>query len=377
MQGVAKPVPTGAIERLRRMILDDLDPVEGGLPWIRGQVDDKRCWLLSEYLYAAATGVEESLQHAEFCVDEYNQAEFTENNRIQRRLAAAEKLHREGRFPAGEQPFAWVIGDRNATDVKRQHRLEIFPQATFILLVQALDRLAAVTAIVAASAVKPPLPRADVLQIDWRGIRSVAVAGPQKGHEFRQQSAPGQELQQQVYDAVKDAPADCGPIDWLEWLLRARDTAAHRAPKIDWSIQLQGRGGGVAGVARPFHAQPGWGEVEAMLAKTDLRKSLMPMLLDDMPENTLRGLLGSTTKLVELVSAKLCQVVERRREDHSILIQPGGQWAEPFSVPTLNFPGYGRPPQTTRKEVVMLHPDTEKRLGAARIGSNWEKAWRE
>lgn len=371
------------------MIFDDLDPVDGGLPWIRGQLDDKRCWLLSEYLCASANGVEESLQHAAFCVAEYEQNEFTENDWLRRRWADAHKQQREGTLPAGADIFTQAFQNRSDTDVKREQRLDIYAPMSLMFMVQALDRLAPVIAIISAAGLRPVLRSADVLQLDWAAIAMFAekartgddkpaTTGKRRPHD---QTDAGSALQRALFTSVHDAPSNVtnAPTDWLPWLLRSRNTFAHRAPKMTWKALLQDKTGRGTGFAEPFHAQPGWGEVETMLEQANLSRrrsgSALPILLDDTPLSTMTGLLRSTAELVEIICKELIKIVEARRSDPSVLVQPGAQWAEPLSVPTLNFPGYGNPPKTSAKEII-LHPDTAKRLDAARIGSQWVEKWR-
>lgn len=363
-------VPTPALDQLYKMLSSDLDLDNGGLTWMVDQIDWKRRCLLSEYLISAVGGVRASLNHAAFCLDEFKKSITAEAIWVQQQWKEVDTLAQtnELQLDVGDARLA-AVTNRTGLAADRRVRLDIYPDMCLTYLVQALDRMAAVVAISISTVTK-------ALQVDWKDITKAAKAGAQKGHDLRRQGDAGTRLQQQVYDVIVTGPSSCGPTDWLEWLLRARDTTAHRAPKISWHV-LTYEKGKPHSIVRPFHAQPGWGEVEAMMSATPAKGSHhLPILLEDVPESTLAGLLNSTCQLVDLVIAEVVKVVEAREIDPTVIVQNGSQWPEPFSVPTLNYPGNGHPPKV-KDGGIHLHPDSMRHMEAARMSDKWAAAWRE
>jgi hypothetical protein len=235
-------------------------------------------------------------------------------------------------------------------------------------LAQALDRVAVCIAVTGGF-------RLELLKVDWTVLAKIAEKGHEPGHELRRQPPAGLDKQRDLLTLMRDEPANQGPMDWLAWLLRARNTLTHRPPKTLWAMLTSDRGRDT-GLSRPFHRQPGWAEMEALL-RTEGPEGLFGMVLKDEPASTLEGLTASTSSLLVALSSACIDVVQARRHDPSVLVQNGGQWPDYFDQPLLHFPGYGNPPKVRMKNArVHLSPDSGDRLNAFRLGNRWASDWK-
>jgi hypothetical protein len=117
----------------------------------------------------------------------------------------------------------------------------------------------------------------------------------------------------------------------------------HRPPKTWFALVTSDRRR-PTGLSRPFHRQPDWPEMEALLTSRQ-GGGVFEMILNDEPASTLDGLTGSVCGLVEVLADRCRSLVLKRRADPSLLVQHGYQWVRYFDQPLLNFPGYGTPPK--------------------------------
>lgn len=63
-----------------------------------------------------------------------------------------------------------------------------------------------------------------------------------------------------------------------------------------------------------------------------------------------------------------------RRADPSLIVQHGGTWRPLDKASVLRFPGYGPAAPTVSKEVA-FHPDSIRRLRAARLMDDQVAEW--
>jgi hypothetical protein len=226
-------------------------------------------------------------------------------------------------------------------------------------LVQGLDRLAVCIAVTGALRVK-------LLKFHWDELDKFAKERAGKGNDLYRQSAAGESEQQALLSLVIDEAAKHGPTDWLPWLLRARNTVTHRPPKTWFTLVTSDRTR-PTGFTRPFHRQPDWPEMEALLTSRQ-GSGFFEMILNDEPASTLDGLTRSVCGLVEVLAKRCTSLVLKRRANPSLLVQHGHQWVDYFNQPLLNFPGYGTPPKARLDRVdVHVNPELGVRMRAFRM----------
>jgi len=319
---------------------------------MRDQLDWQRACLIGDYFMSAISGVQSSLNAAALATKRYRERQCSDNQWISNQWAQAGKQR-------GVTPDDFVRAARR--DHKAAEReVEMLASAEHCLLhlVQALDRLAVCVAVTSAL-------RVEVLELDWSALAKFARTRAGKGHELLRQSPAGEAEQLAILRMILDEPAVHGPIDWLAWLLRARNTVIHRPPKT-WLALMTSDRGRPTGLTRPFHRQPGWPEMEAWL--NSRHEGEFEIILNDEPASTLDGLTGSVCGLVTVLAERCSSLVSKRRADPKLLVQPGYQWPEYFDKPLLDFPGYGNPPKVRLNGIeVHVSPDTGRRMRAFRL----------
>jgi hypothetical protein len=63
-------------------VLEDLDPDEGGIKWMRDQLDWQRACLIGDYFMSAISGVQSSLNAAALAAKRYRERQFSDNQWI-------------------------------------------------------------------------------------------------------------------------------------------------------------------------------------------------------------------------------------------------------------------------------------------------------
>jgi hypothetical protein len=347
-------VQTPAIRALSRLyveVLQDLDPDDGGIKWMRDQLDWQRACLIGDYFMSAISGVQSSLNAAALAAKRYRERQFSDNQWISNQWAQIEKL--PGATP---DDFLRAI-QRDPKAGEREVEMLASADHCLLHLVQALDRVVCV-AVTSALRVK-------LLELGWSALLKFSTGGASKVKERLRQPAAGEAEQFALLSLIVNEPSKHGPTDWLAWLLRARNTVIHRPPKT-WLTLMTSDRGRRTGLTRPFHRQPGWPEMEAWL--TARHEGEFEIILNDEPASTLDGLAGSVCGLVTVLADQCSSLVLKRRADPTLLVQPGYQWVEYFEKPLLDFRGYGKPPKVRMNGVeVHISPDTARRMRAFRL----------
>lgn len=364
-EAVDEAVSAAAI--LKTEVAADLDPDQGGIGWWNGHIGWKESALLGEYLLSSCEGVGTSLVQASLATQQYKQTEYAQNHELVRRWGALAEAHRP------QEEFIGALEALGKKGREREDLLQTWSQHGLLSLSQALDRLAAVVAIVAGIKV-------DVLKsVDWgavekladRALKNGAHAGLRQG-TFAEVGTPGRELQNSLLQLVKAWP-EHGPPDWLPWLTKSRNTATHRAPRFRLYLMLAGRQGRSEGYVRPFYRQPDWADTEVMARSS--QDGIAGMLLPQAPTDVMTGLRDSTVDLTTSILRQAMELWKRRREDPSLIIQPGSMWPDLDARSALEFPGYGKPAKTIAREIAM-RPDQTRRLQAARLMDDRVHLWR-
>lgn len=347
---------TDAIDALSVEIEADLDEEAGGIGWWNGHVGWKTSAQLGTYLLASCTGVAESLRHASLVIEEHRQKEFSLN---QDRIARTRLL--EGRPSSVDEKIAALTAVSDS-ERRREDLQSVYAEHALVSLAQSLDRLAAVVATVVGV-------RENVLGYDWRKLADLAEREPRSGptNGIRQGAladpgTPGRDLQHQVLSLVA-AAHEHGPNDWLDWLIKSRNTAVHRAPR--WSIPtMTVEKRRVSGLVSLPIAQPDWADTEAVARSS--RGGFGSMFLTQAPQTIFEGLLGSVVSLTASLAGESRQMWIARRQDPTLIIQAGASWRPVGKATLLDFPGYGDPAPIVAKEVAM-NRGFVRRLRAAKL----------
>ncbi|MBB5785593.1 hypothetical protein [Jiangella mangrovi] len=338
----------GAVNELSQMMLSDLDIERGGFGWWHGYLDWKRVALISEYTLASLIGTSESIIAAALQVQEHREATFADNTWMHQQLTAA------GRIPGASTSTFMKAIQRGPHERRRDRRANLAQEHVFYHLAQCFDRLAAT--IIGVAAV-----RADIVTADWRVIESCMRNQKQESRYLEPPGTEPRQAQNDVFLAISRS-IQAGPPDWLAWLQRTRDTAAHRAPMFDWMVQVK-EGRSLRWV-KPLHRQPDWTSTEAMISA----EGVEAMFLWKDPNTVLSGMLNLTNSTVTNAISQATQLWNKRKGDTRLLIQPGEQWRELDSRRALEFDGFGDDlPEPTKGSAVHVHPDTARRLKALKL----------
>lgn len=353
-----------ALTALYQQILADLDEDGGGIGWWSPQIGWKRSALLGEYLLSSCTGVIQALTDASLAIEMFAEQEFADNHWIQARWAEVDKARGSG------DDFTAAIS-RGAYERRRARFIEMSRNGALLLLATALDRLAAVTAIVAGVKVR-------ILRFDWNELEVLAATAARnlsqnnlKGR-FEDPGTPGRERQNQLLLALQWP--NHGPADWLPWLLKTRNTTTHRASRMGWQVML-GTASRRKGLTELFWCQPEWSDTEAML-RAESGEGFRKLLLPQRPYDVLSGLRESTVNLVTLLTVEATSLWGDRRADPALIVQNGGIWPDLDIAAQLDFEGYGSPVKVTATEV-RISPDTGTRLKASKILEADRHLWAE
>lgn len=169
------------------------------------------------------------------------------------------------------------------------------------------------------------------------------------------QDSRGRAVQDGLYQLVL-AESAYGPEDWLAWLMRSRNTCAHRPPKLKVRLMTSDAKGRADGLLEAFDRQPGWDAIQAWAALAD--GDLSDLYLTKDPCAVLEGLVESTTRYCEAIAKKMLDVWNQRRHDPELLVQPGEQWLRLMTERELRFDGYGTEANVPQRGNFFVAPST-------------------
>lgn len=348
MADSANPIieAVAALERLFSSLEADLDEDKFGFGWWEGYLDSPRRALIAEYLVASTGGVRQSLEDAAFLLTELKQFVFSDDDWVGRQLTAARNSD-----VAGDEILRYLHRDSGAA--KRERRIRLAKEHIPYHLAQALDRLAAVVIGVGAF-------EGNVLKAD-----ASFLSKEMKPRRLRGQTTRGEAAQRELL-AVASQALEVGPTDWSRWLNGQRNTAAHRAPRMNFVV-MKVLGKRSFRFREPFYRQPHWSETETLAAARDDAAGMRELLVMEDPEDLLEGLIRSSAKVCADVAQEAHQLWMKRRTDPTLLIQPGSQWPVVFGLDHLEFAGYGHTFSVDLGDRAHVHPSTARRLKAAGV----------
>ena len=169
-----------------------------------------------------------------------------------------------------------------------------------------------------------------------------------------------------------------GADGWLDWALAFRNMLVHRGRRIEVGQfvprqpMLYGADGKPVPRVRVINhlpRDPGRSDVEVFLQPTE-----SPVLTED-AEQTLGGLLKSTTALVEAVAAEFLSVWKWRKANPDKLNQPATQWPNGVSTDSTSFAGYAPGSFQYSPSMMMTHPVVVHRMRAAALDDKTRPQW--
>jgi hypothetical protein len=351
-----RPAITRSSELFDAM-LGDLDEDRGGFGWWHGYLDARRICLISEYLMASIGGVQASLLNASMSVKTHRELSYADSMWFRQIMIEAGKAGRG--LSTDDYLRAMARGQRERL---RERQIDAAAEHTYYHLAQGLDRLAAVLIGVCAL-------RTDIVRADWKVVTQATKRIGTPATKFLDTpGSAGRDAQEDVLRSIDEQRAT-GPWDWLEWMLRERDTVAHRAPRLSWKMLTVDRKRRPDGLVTPFYRQPGWPDVEAMIrGRKGEVEEVDDMLLMRDPNGVMSGHLGSTTDLVAEAFGLMTELWLRRRSEPTLLVQPGEQWRTLLDQAELEFDGYsGDKLPVSPNSQVHLSIDNGKRLAASKV----------
>ena len=115
---------------------------------------------------------------------------------------------------------------------------------------------------------------------------------------------------------------------------------------------------------------PGRSDIEVFL-----EPSKSPVLTED-AQQTLDGLLKSTTALVEAVAEELLSVWKWRKSNPAKFTQPAAQWPNGVSTESGSFAGYAPGSFNYSPSMMMTHPVVVHRMRAAALDDKARPLWK-
>lgn len=345
---------TELVNALAQTLLEDLDPIKGGFgPWT-DQLPDKERALISEYLFASVQGLSHALLSASLQVDVLNERSTADDTW----LRAVWKTISETVTRATSNHYL-AASKRGPIERRRDLQKGLAVEHGFYHLAQATDRLAACIIGIAGLNI-------EIIRADWSHIEG-AVNPANKRHEGFLQPAgtPGRAAQDAVLKHISNAVSE-GPNDWLPWLLRQRNTMAHRAPKMTWNLMVEGDHGNTRMVT-PLYRQPGWSEVEAMVRNKERINSPDDLLLMQDTAKVLEALVQDTAHLVRAALLQLTDLWAQRKTNPTLIQQPVQQWKNVLTTEVLHFPGYDLPRLKVQGDRLYVNPANGHRLRASKV----------
>ena len=340
-----------ALEKLTEEIESDLSGEPPfGIGWWKPTTDSARRILSSDYLYACTSSVAHHLLAARLHQEAYlackdnglvvSSASFPGPSRN-----ALEWIEKEGAFGA-------------------MHR-----DGVLRALASALDCLAG--SIIAVCAVRTKVKKAGFtgLRSHLRGLAPSSTTST----EHRSLAA-----RNQLLERLEAMIEECGPPQWMEWMLDFRNMLVHRGRRIEISApepasSVYNPHGQIARWSENDHLprDPSLSDVEAILSLDALGK----IVLAEHAEETLGGLLNSTKKLICSVSDALLEIWILRRKEPDVIQQPFTKhWSPAEEKEVTRFTGYVEC-EPVSPDAIKAHQRLLRRIQAAAVDETSLSVW--
>jgi len=332
------------------MLLHELDEDGSGLPTLTAP-DPARNLLIADYTIALTSTIDTNLNQLLFHAKEHHGKSFA----LQTDLGKAFKAHRA----AGGAGFPPPSAHRDAQAIAIDAHLTAF----VITSGSILDNLAALT--ISIGGFGTPLVKADLRNL--RALLPGSSDDKARSKVLLPAGTPGRDIQDRLLDAAAEG-LSAGPPDWIDWLLDFRNTAVHRAARIQ-TVHIHDRT-----VSRVMPRDPGRTTIEAWR-----RDDGRDVDLSEDSRATVDGLTESISSSLKITALALVAAWAERRSDPSAIAQPAAQWPRLQALPARNFPGYEPDsiPSPAPGTNLFVHPALGKRLKAGQLFDGASDFWAE
>lgn len=349
-----RPAEPRFLDRLGFVLRNDLDPIGMGLSWMGG--DTATRILLSDHLVGTLDTLGQNITASNYHLTGFERANTTIDSLT---LKHWQQSLRKGTRPHAIAPAS---SKREESLCARDSHVAGF----FRAIGSQLDNAAVVVSVIGA------LPVDVVEMFTWGTLR--------RTFEGRQSNTFVWE-QEALRAWIKLAQETAGPRGWLEWSLSMRNMLVHRprrvwtqrvvpSPENGFPVRLR--------TSLMLPREPELATVEVMRDGAGLNESL----LREDAFVTMSGVLESTSRFTEAICAYLISLVDSRRRDPALLVQPPEQWRGKSVLPKIRldrFEGY-RPqsvhPLQTGDSLNTNDPLT-RRLTAAAVFDGQRDQWPE
>jgi hypothetical protein len=212
-----------------------------------------------------------------------------------------------------------------------------------------------------------------ILRADFGVVRSMLRKIAEKP------TGQGEGVQADFGKKLESLIASSGSDGWLDWALTFRNMLVHRGRRIEVG-QFIPREPMLYGpddkpvprvrVLTHLPRDPGRSDVEVLLQPFE-----SPVLTEN-AEQTLGGLLRSTTALVEAVAEELYGFWRWRKTNSNELHQPVAQWPNGVSTESGSFAGYAPGSFSYSPSMMMTHPVVVRRMRAAALDDKARPQWK-
>lgn len=324
-----------------------------GIGWWAPGPGTSRRILIADHLSCCLASVAGNMTEASLHWLEYLDA----SDRDSARLASAVKMLPSGPFI--DPPRPRCPSEQLAPDFVRMHQAGLIRG-----IASALDCLAGVIIGVAA------LPQS-ILKADFKQARAVLA-------RVNGTASAGAKAQADFAAQLEAAIASAGPLGWLDWTLDLRNMLVHRGHRIELGQYLPitpvllGPDGNPAPRARRVShlpRDPGRSDIEVFV------DTPWSMVLHEEGRQTLRGVMNSTSLLLEAGARRLLDLWRWRRAHPGDLRQPADQWKNGPSKQSTGFNGYAPGSLPLEPSMGMMHPATARRFHAAALDDASRPQW--
>lgn len=336
---------TAALSRFRAEVDADIDENKhGGVSWWVGDLGKDESGLLTSYLHALVSGVEQSIDDAAFAIGEFADSQKAWNSHAGVLAASG------GKYGIGFLPSIYD----NPTLLHRTRLMTLFSEQCLSSLVTALDRIAALGLIASAHSFK----RSSVFKSSWETFAEAT----RNLHPSRDSSGlstasvtPDSEISAALIRvaAIPLNPDKYGPRDWLVWMRETRNSQVHRGQTIR-PVLSETRNRAPYFYHNIFWRDPSKFYLQSLAARdrvtTKQKQDPTTLLIVEDPVSVMEGLRASTCELISDLLQRLAELWVARRNAPQALPQPSSQWPSIDSEASTQFDGYG--------SVLKINPST-------------------
>jgi len=305
------PTADATIKSLDAQIFADLDLVDGGCRWWHGYQDWKRLALINDYLIQVSGTLSHTTVLMAHHINRYDERWTANAYNFRRQHSAGSPLQ-----------------ERTSTEELRDLDIEVAVRGFFDAAAHTLDLVA--TLFVGVLGLKDNLRK-----VSWQTVcRAQKEAGQPGSKLLDGHGSPARALQElTIRDCANSTPHD--PDGWIKWTRDTRNTFLHRAQRIRlWAFTtLEGPETAKEDLSHLLPAHPSITDDEVLAQSKSIDNAFLMNHVSDL----MRVVYGNITDLVSTHCRVLEDVWIKRRNEPSLIVQPGQQWPK---IEVLELPPF-------------------------------------